>query len=257
MFLLSITSPRLSVIRWLQIIFTLIALGFGFQYAPQWWLLTISVYFLTGCLGITVTYHRFLSHRSFHLPRWAECLFSWFGAMGGTGSTIAWVAIHKLHHQYSDTDQDPHSPQGAGWPVLFGAYQFDFNKWQVRKLVTDPFHVRLHNYYHLWLVLWALLLLVIDVRLFLFGFIAPVAVQLWMSNLSNYFSHTSGYRNFETRESSRNNPWLAVLTWGEGWHNNHHQYPARWNFAVRWWEFDMSAWVIRIFGWNAPQTHDS
>lgn len=241
------TRANSAIFPYVQILFTVITVVLFFQkYSINWWLLSLGVYFLTGCLGVTITFHRYLTHRSFHLPKYLEYLFSWFGAMGGTGSPLGWVAVHKQHHQNSDKKADPHSPHIYGWKVLFSSYNFDFDKWQVRRLITDRFHVLLHNYYHLVLVVWALLLLLIDVRLLLFGFIVPVAIQIWISNMSNWGNHLYGYRNFETGEDSRNTWWLAMITWGEGWHNNHHRYPGNWNLQKRWWELDISSLVIRF-----------
>lgn len=209
-------------------------------------MLSLFVYFLTGCLGITITFHRYLSHKSFKMSKPMEYLLSIFGALGGTGSPLGWVAVHKNHHKYSDREGDPHSPRQYGWRILFSTYKFEFDKWQVRHLICDPFHLALHNYYHLWIILWAGTLWFISAKLLIFGFIIPVTIQLWASNLSNWGNHLFGYRNFATPEYSTNTWWLAAITWGEGWHNNHHRYPNRWNFRHKWWEIDISSWVIRL-----------
>lgn len=209
-------------------------------------MLSLFVYFLTGCLGITITFHRYLSHKSFKMSKPMEYLLSILGALGGTGSPLGWVAVHKHHHKYSDRAGDPHSPRQYGWRILFSTYKFEFDKWQVRHLICDPFHLALHNYYHLWILLWAGALWFISAKLLIFGFIVPVTIQLWASNLSNWGNHLFGYRNFATPEYSTNAWWLAAITWGEGWHNNHHRYPNRWNFRHKWWEIDISSWVIRL-----------
>ncbi len=239
------TRSNTKIFPYIQIPFTLATLFLATQgFGLKWWGLSVFVYFLTGCLGITVTFHRLLTHRAFYMPRWLEYFFSWFGAMGGTGSSVGWVAIHNEHHHHADRPGDPHSPEISGWRVLFPNYTFDLNKWSVRNLIIDPYHKALHDFYHVWLVLWAIALFAIDYRLGLFGFVAPVTIQIWSSVISNYVNHSIGYRNFETLEHSTNNGWVAALTWGEGWHNNHHRYPARWSFRVKWWEFDPSGMMI-------------
>lgn len=247
----AVTAANSVILPYVQVIFPIIFLAFAFEHHWSWWLLTAFVYFLTGCLGVSVTFHRFLTHRSFSMPKWMEYLFSFFGAMGGTGSSIGWVSIHKQHHAHSDTHGDPHSPRHLGWRVLMATYNHHFSIWHVRRMVTDRFHVILHNYYFLIWVGWGAFLLAIDWRVFLFGFLAPVSIQIWISNLSNLANHTRcGYRNFETGEDSVNCVPVALLTFGEGWHNNHHQYPGRWNFRVKWWEIDPSAWVIGFIRWT-------
>lgn len=112
-------------------------------------------------------------------------------------------------------------------------------------MINDPFHRNLHNFYHLFILSWILLLGWIDIRLLCYGFIVPATIQLWASNLSNWGNHLYGYKNFKTNEESRNTWWLAMITWGEGWHNNHHRHPNRWSFQHMWWELDLSAIVIR------------
>lgn len=219
------------------------------NFAWYWWVLSIGVYFLTGCLGITVTFHRYLTHRTFKMPKFLEYLFSWFGAIGGTGSAIGWVAVHQVHHHNSDLEKDPHSPHIYGWKLFVANYPFDMNTWSVRKLIVDPFHRFVHEYYNLLLVLWGLLLMAIDIKFLLFGFIVPIVLQITISNLSNYWNHyphATGYQNFDTGDYSTNSWWLALLAWGEGWHNNHHAKPWSYTFKEKWWEFDPSAWVINL-----------
>lgn len=210
----------------------------------RWWAASLCVYFVNGCLGLTVTYHRFLAHRSFEMPKWLEYLFSWFGAMGATGSTLGWVAMHRHHHAMADNPGDPHSPRHQGWRILCAKIEFQLNKWTVRRLARDPFHRFLHQYYHALLFGWAVLLYLISPSVLLFGFVVPAALQLNISSLSNFCNHRVGYRNFHTDDDSTNNAVIALLAWGEGWHNNHHRNPKAWNLRVRWWELDPTAWVI-------------
>lgn len=217
---------------------------YGFEL--EWWVLSICAYFCTGCLGITITYHRYLSHRAFKMPKTLEYLFSLFGALGGTGSTIGWLAIHNSHHKYSDSDKDPHSPHVLGPRLILTNYNYKFNPLDSKTLLRNKFHVLLHQYYNLILFIWAFLLLTIDYRIFLFIFVVPVCFQIWASNLSNYANHLYGYKNYETGEGSKNTWWISVITWGEGWHNNHHAQPWTYTFQRKWWEIDISAYVIYL-----------
>jgi len=211
-----------------------------------WWLGSIVVYFLTGCLGITITYHRYLTHKSFSMPKWCEYLFSFFGAMGGTGSTIGWVAVHKIHHKHSDKLGDPHSPHMLGWRIFVSAYTYEFRPVDVRRLLKDRYHLFLHRYYYLIFLLWGSLLFLIDWRIGFFAFVVPATLQIWASNISNWGNHKNGYTNFKTNDDSKNTWWISALTWGEGWHNNHHARPGSFTFQYKWWEFDISAYTINL-----------
>lgn len=232
-------------IKILQIFTTLTTIGLLFlDYTMQWWVLSIFIYFLTGCLGITITYHRYLSHKSFKMPKILEYTFSILGALGGTGSTIGWLAIHNAHHKYSDLDKDPHSPHTLGLRLFLTSYNYKFNLLDSKSLLRDNFHIFLHKYYNLILLGWATLLLVMDYRYFLFMFVVPVCFQIWASNISNYANHMYGYKNFDTNEGSKNTWWVSAITWGEGWHNNHHAEPWTYTFQRKWWEIDVSAYII-------------
>ena len=107
--------PSLLITLWLL---------FTQDHSSIWWLASVGMYFITGCLGITITFHRYLTHRSFSMPLWMEKLFTLFGCMGGTGSSIGWVAVHKNHHRYADRPGDPHSPVTQGFSLFYANYDF-------------------------------------------------------------------------------------------------------------------------------------
>ena len=214
------------------------------QASAWWWLAALGAYFLTGCLGLTVTLHRALTHRAFALPRPLEILFTLFGAAGGSGSSIAWAAMHRAHHAHVDTARDPHAPDKLGWQLIVSVYDYDFDPRHAKDLLRDKFHLFVHRYYTVLLVLWALALAAVDVRLSVFLFLVPAFVQITVSNLTSLLTHSQGYRRFDTRDHSVNNPLIALLGWGEGWHNNHHAAPLRWSFSRRWWEVDPGALSI-------------
>jgi fatty-acid desaturase len=209
-----------------------------------WWGLSLAVYFLTACLGLSVTLHRSLTHRAFRMPRILEIPFSLFAMLGGTGSSIGWVAMHRAHHALGDGERDPHAVDRSGWRVLASVYDYQFDPRYAKDLLRDPTHVFLHRYHTIILTAWALALALIDPRLAIYGFFAPAFAQITISNLANILGHGHGYRNFETRDKSTNNALIAILAWGEGWHNNHHAAPSEWNFRWHWWEFDPAALCI-------------
>ncbi len=209
-----------------------------------WWGLALFVYFLTGCLGLTVTMHRALTHRAFLLPRPLEILFTLFGAAGGSGSSIAWTAMHRAHHASPDTPADPHSPEKLGWRLIVSVYDYDFDPRHAKDLLRDKFHLFVHRNYTLLLMLWGLGLALIDVRLCVFAFLIPAFTQITVSNLTSLMTHSQGYRSFDTKDHSANNFIIALLGWGEGWHNNHHAAPSSWRFGRQWWEIDPGAIAI-------------
>jgi stearoyl-CoA desaturase (delta-9 desaturase) len=237
----------------IQILLSIILLSYIiiFDYSWLWLIAGVFGYFLTGCLGITLTFHRYLSHKSFKMPRWLEYLFTFFGCMGGTGSSIGWVAIHRQHHKHSDNENDPHSPRHQGWKVLFPSYITNGNKFTIRDLITNKYHFFLHKYYFLILISWGLLLsLFFGLPGFIFLFCMPIVCQVWVSVLSNYVNHSEwfpgGYKNFNIKDDSINHFLIALISWGEGWHNNHHNNTRNYTFKEKWWEFDLTAFIIDL-----------
>ncbi|HQT38127.1 MAG TPA: acyl-CoA desaturase [Acidocella sp.] len=242
----SLATSNAAVFPYFQAIGTIcVAVALFMNQNWRWWLLAGVMYFLMSCLGLTVTYHRFLTHRSFTMAKWKEYLFCCFGAVGCTGSPLGWVVVHRVHHAHADKPGDPHSPSLRHLEILAGRLDFSFNKWTMRRMVNEPFHRLLHEYYFLWLLAWAVILFVISPKILLFGLLVPAGILLNVSSLSNYLNHKIGYRNFDTDDDSTNNVLIALLAWGEGWHNNHHRNPRAWNLQSRWWELDPTAWVIR------------
>jgi len=219
---------------------------FTFQW--QDYATAIAVYFVTGCLGITVTFHRLLTHKSYETYAWVRKLGTIFGTLGGVGSSIGWVSIHRQHHRFSDTDKDPHSPK-FGWLRSFYGSVLKTPKVQyVTDLLRDRFQVRMHEHYWKINFVYAVAILLLGgTEWWLVLHVFPSFILWTTMGLVNTLGHTWGYRNYpDTREDSRNN-WLSgLVAWGEGWHNNHHGDPNNYSFQVKWWEFDMSKWIIKL-----------
>ncbi|MFA5490564.1 MAG: acyl-CoA desaturase [Candidimonas sp.] len=211
------------------------------------WILALIMYFCMSCLGITVTFHRKLAHNSYQCPEWLTKLFTIFGCLGGTGSSIGWVAVHRTHHRCSDKDGDPHSPNtGSIWGLFISRYEFEFNKWVVRDLISDPFHKFLHDWYFVILLSPILILALIDYKLAIFGLTIPMFGTMLVSSLSVWLGHTHGYRVAETNDKSVNNWFHALIAHGDGWHNYHHANPGNPKFGSKWWEFDLSYQIIKL-----------
>ncbi|MGV3486497.1 MAG: acyl-CoA desaturase [Planctomycetaceae bacterium] len=234
--------------------------------------LAVLGHFTFGMLGVTVGYHRLLTHRGFTCPKWLEHTLAIFGMCCLQDSPARWVAIHRLHHQHSDHQPDPHSPLAnflwahVGWVVCRHRDLDRTSHYEryVRDLLRDPFYLRMERYGG-WFVVFAIHALLITLSGALYGYFvggsANEAVRfaaswyVWAVAVRTVFvlhgtwavnslTHVSGYRNYETRDNSRNNWFVALITHGEGWHNNHHAQPRAARHGHRWWELDMSWWVI-------------
>ena len=217
---------------------------------------------LAESLGVGVGFHRLLTHRSFKAPKWLEYTLTVLGTLSVQSGSLKWVATHRLHHQHTETEHDPHSPreEGAFWAhigwILRGKSQ-EHDAATFKKVVPDllksRFHVVLSNYYYVTSI-------ILGVVLFAFGGFGLVlwgvffrTVFGWHSTwLVNSATHMWGTRRFETHDDSTNNALIAVFSFGEGWHNNHHAHPTSARHGLRWYEFDMNWMAIRVFeklGW--------
>jgi stearoyl-CoA desaturase (delta-9 desaturase) len=245
------------------VVFLLIHLGA--LAAPFWfdWRCVAAsafLYWLATGLGISLGYHRLHTHRSYRVPRAIEYFLALCGTLSLEGGPIFWTAVHRMHHQESDQPGDPHSPRdGAWWShvgwILTGDAARDSTPKMAKyapDLAKHRFYVWL-NVYH-WVppaVLGVLLLALGGVPMFLWAGCLRTAVGLHATWLVNSATHMWGSQRFRTNDDSRNNWWVALITFGEGWHNNHHAHPTSARHGLAWYEFDPS-WlqirVLRLFG---------
>jgi stearoyl-CoA desaturase (delta-9 desaturase) len=250
------------VALWLTALHVLAISAFWF-FSWQAVALTVVLHWLTGGIGICLGFHRMLTHSSFQTYRPVKWLLAWIGGLAGEGSAIDWVADHRKHHAHSDQEGDPHSPnEGAwwshagwlGWKIHGPEKEAHAKRW-APDLLKDPvvqwidsmflasqFVVGLTLFGLGWWVggsymAWSFLTWGMFVRLVL------VLHATWFVNSA---SHMWGYRNYETTDKSRNNWWVALITYGEGWHNNHHAYPRMANHGHKWWEIDLTYRAILL-----------
>ena len=214
------------------------------------WLIALGIYFLTGCIGITMTFHRCLTHQSFKFKyKWMERLGSYLGSINGTGSPLAWVMVHWEHHKHADTDRDPHSPDKGLLFLKNDKYDnIKFNLVEYRHILKDKFQILLHQYYFLFIIVHIVILIFCFGTYGLYyGFIVPTLIGIITSIINNTFSHsTLGYKRYKQDNDSSNVWWVALLTFGEGWHNNHHAEPWDWNFSRAWYEIDITGNIIKL-----------
>ena len=216
-----------------------------FNFDLYWLMASLLMYCLVGCFGISIGFHRYLTHRSFELRyNWFKWPLLFLGCLAGTGSPIGWVAVHKEHHRRSDRVGDPHSPHLLGNKSLVAKYSYRWDKWPIRNLIVNPIHRIIHDQYFLLLLAWIILACLIDINIALYMVIIPMALSIWASTISNYLNHYYGYRTYRTNDESKNLWVTAYLTFGEGWHNNHHAHANEYRFGKKYWEWDLGAWFI-------------
>ena len=236
-------------------------------------------------LGVSIGYHRLLTHRGFECPKWFEHLVAILGVCTLQDSPARWVAVHRIHHQHSDHQPDPHSPLAAflwghvGWLLVIDRrhdYVMHFERY-VRDLLRDPFYLFLEKRLIVvvglsdtrcrilrgWSCVWLVLLGQFSCRdsawpeLACMGCLRANGFTLHVTWAVNSVAHMWGYRNYETRDNSRNNWLVAAVTFGEGWHNNHHADQRSAAHGHRWWELDPSWWddTHSSIPWDCQKHH--
>ena len=245
---LAASASSLSIIQIVSTLGTIIGFWY-FEFNTLAWLTIFVGYFLYSGVGVSMMLHRYWTHKSFEFKsRPLMWVCTWFALMAGRGSVIGWVHVHREHHAFRDTPKDPHAPNINGWRVFF-PHLLNYGKKINLRLVKDLLnktHTNINNYYMLLVFGWVLFLSLIDIRLAYFGWFVPIAITQFVLNSFIYFGHSVGYRNYEHRDESRNLWQFGFLLWGEGWHNNHHKNPSKWNMQEKWWEIDLIAPVIKL-----------
>ncbi len=227
------------------------ALAALFFFSWKAFAVAVFLYWMCTGLGISLGYHRLHTHRSYRVPRWMEYFFAICGTLTLEGGPIYWVAVHRVHHQNSDQPGDPHSPRDGGWWshilwMLYGATRHNNTPMMAKyapDLAKDPFYVRLNNYHWVPIVVMTAVLFALGgLPMVLWAVFFRITFGLHATFLVNSATHMWGSRRFATRDDSRNNWWVALITFGEGWHNNHHAHPTSARHGLAWYEFDLS-WI--------------
>jgi stearoyl-CoA desaturase (delta-9 desaturase) len=221
---------------------------------------------MTGMFGVCMGYHRLLTHGSFKTYRVVRWTLAFLGGLSGEGSALTWVAAHRKHHAFSDKEGDPHSPRDGKWWSHMLWFMPNFGrKWDhgiIEKYAPDIRNDKVMMIlHHLFLPTH----IALAVGLYLVGYFGTaIGLGGWQNGLSmmcwgigirmvyvlhvtwfvNSATHIWGYRRYETTDDSRNNWWVGLLAFGEGWHNNHHAYQRVASQGHRWWEIDVTYYMI-------------
>lgn len=226
-------------------------------------LIVFVVSYLYHGLGITVGYHRLLSHRSFKVPLWLEYFLVSGGYLCLEGSPIHWVSTHRIHHRYTDKPGDPHSPLNGFWHSFVGwMYKpiVPLTKAEALTVSPDLYRDRVYRFLEFGHTRWhALVCLIVCLlfRVLLCTFLGPIALVANLlaticpfigAFLVNSVCHMPqfGYRNTQTLDDSKNVWWVALIALGEGWHNNHHAQPQSARHGWKSLEFDVSWYAILV-----------
>ncbi len=212
-------------------------------------------------LGITMVFHRYLTHGGFKTWKSLRYVFATIGTLAGEGPPIIWVGKHRKHHKFSDQHDDPHSPKDGFWhahiwwmTLLEDSHELQtLFRTYVPDLLKEKYMRFLNRSYIWWHVGFAALVCLagwvygghyVAASFLAWGFFVRMCLVWHITWFVNSATHVWGYKNYDTDDESRNLWWVAALALGEGWHNNHHKHPTCTWHGHRWWELDVSGRVI-------------
>jgi len=216
----------------------------------------LFLYWVAGSLGIGLGYHRLLTHRGFKCSKWFEYFLTTCATLALEGGPIFWVATHRVHHQLTDKPGDPHSPRDGGFWSHMGwimSGEAMHNKIQgllpyVPDLRKDKYHVWISEWHWIPMVVVGLILLAVGGwKVMFWGIFLRTVFLLHSTWFVNSGTHMWGSKRFATDDDSRNLWWVALLSFGEGWHNNHHAHPQSARHGLAWYEVDFNWYAIKGF----------
>jgi len=253
-----IIKDRAKHINWdtagFMVLFHLGAIAALFMWNWKALVVTIVLWWVSASFGVGMGFHRLLTHRAYKVPKLLEYFITLCATLALESGAINWVVTHRIHHAHTDAPGDPHTPRDGGWWAHMGwilrgtAQRYDQETLAryAPDLVKDRFHVWLNKWYWLPLVVLGAALLAFGGWAYLmWAVFFRVTFNLHATWLVNSATHMWGSRRFATRDDSKNNWWVALLTFGEGWHNNHHAHPTAARHGLAWYEIDLNWWGIR------------
>ena len=235
-----------------MMLFHLGAIAALFFFTWKAFFVAVFLWWLSTSVGIGMCYHRLLTHRGYKTPKWVEYTMTVCATLALEGGPIFWVATHRIHHQHSDEEGDPHSPIDGkwwahmGWILVGKSMHHDTTTLSryVPDLAKDKFHVWITKYHYVPISVLGVILLAIGEIPFVLWGIFRARGRPALPWLVNSATHSWGTRRFKTRDLSTNSWWVAILSWGEGWHNNHHAHPVSARHGLRWYEIDFNGTAL-------------
>ena len=240
-------SPSILTLSVWHILAHIALIYFLFIGSVSEWMIVLVLYVIHTTVGGTVTFHRLLSHKSFETLNWVKQVGTLIGSLGGNGSGLAWAAVHREHHRYTDTEKDPHCPNHKGiFFTQFLSFTHAPNLRYVPDLLRDKFQLFVHEYYWIINITYVIIISTIDIKAIIYAYFVPALLTWHAGSLINTINHKIGYKNNNTKDTSTNNFITGYLVSGEGWHNNHHADPKNKNFGQKWYEFDLGYQFIKL-----------
>lgn len=214
--------------------------------------IALAAYFIVGMLGTTIGLHRYFSHRSFETNKFWHYIMGFCATISTVGTILGWVGLHRYHHGHSDKENDPHNPHEIGilkaWFYLWKPSKFGVKT--IRRELKDPMISFLHRHYFKTIFAYMAVLALIDPWLIIWCYCLPANGSYLAISAVTVLGHMTGYRNYEVKDTAKNSYLTWLLSYGEGFHNNHHARPNDWNQGHKWWEIDPNAWIIKLIKTN-------
>ncbi|PYS51635.1 MAG: acyl-CoA desaturase [Acidobacteria bacterium] len=255
----SYIDDKAGTINWAttiwMVIFHLCAVAALFMFSWQALIVTLVLWWVAGSLGVGMGFHRLLTHRGYKTPKAVEYFLTVCGTLAFEGGPINWVVTHRIHHAHTDREGDPHTPRDGGWWahmgwILTGTAQLHEEAVLQRyapDMMKHGFYRWLNRFYFVPLAACGLLLFALSGwSVLMWGIFFRIVFNLHATWLVNSATHMWGRRRFATDDDSTNSWWVALLTFGEGWHNNHHAHPTSARHGLAWYEIDINWWGIRL-----------
>jgi fatty-acid desaturase len=245
----SVKNKTLFVVNLLLSIFTVVITIMADTYVLLWY--TLVAYLIVSWFGAAVSYHRFVTHSSFTVHRPIKLTLLYIGALTCLPPPITTAFIHRAHHKFSDTEDDPHSPYHISkfWlSIGFKWKDIKENPRSIIDLLRDKDMVFFERHHYLIIFSWVCFLFIIDPLAVLYVYALPATLIWFATHIAIWQGHGTGYRNYETSDNSVNSVFVFLML-GEGWQNNHHNTPKAWSNWEKWWEIDIPSiiiWLIKL-----------
>lgn len=249
--ILAFTRPKLVVLRCLMHLGLATAIVLG----PSNYLwVSLAVYFWFASIGNSVGQHRYFAHKTFKTSKLWERLLILSATLASVSSVFGYIVTHREHHKHTDDALDPHSPHHMSTWRSWTLDLTDTGRWDLRNAkdwIKNKDVMNAHKYFFAYILLYIALLVIIDPMLVIYAYLVPASLCVWATGAFNTWGHGHGlrrlgYRTWDTQDKSVNHHLVNLITFGEGWHNNHHRNPGAWHQGEKWWEWDLNAWIIRL-----------